>query len=88
MDRWVVGQRVKKSILCIAKDLLKLILFKYTTIFRILQERRIQKLKTQAQISRLCIFNNTPEHELGSPKLFENELIDPPSNSNFDIIQV
>ena len=63
-------------------------LFKYTTIFRILQERRIQKLKTQAQISRLCIFNNTPEHELGSPKLYENELIDPPNNSNFDIIQV
>ena len=32
-------------------------------------------------------FNNTPEQELGSPKLFENELIDPLSNSNFDIVQ-
>ena len=57
-------------------------------IFIILQERRVQKLKIQAQISKAYIFNNTPEHELGSPKLFENELIDPPSNSNFDIVQV
>ena len=48
----------------------------------------MQKLKTQAQTLKTYILDNTPERELGSTKLFENELIDPLSNSNFDIVQV
>ena len=88
--RWVDGGTKREDmILCIAKDLLKPTnSLKYTTIFIILQERRAQKLKIQAQISKAYIFNNTPDHELGSPKLFEDELVDPPSNSNFHIVLV
>ena len=48
----------------------------------------MQKLKSQAQTLKTYILDNTPEHELGSTKLFENELIDPLATAIFDIVQV
>ena len=65
-----MGQN-EDQILCIVKDPLKPILIQIHYDFYNSLGRRVQKLKTQAQISRLCIFNNTPEHELGSPKLLK-----------------
>ena len=65
--------------------------FKYIQIFTIFQhlgKACVETENSSSNLKSIHIFNNTPEHELGSPKLLENELIDLLGNSNFDIIQV
>ena len=84
----MVGLKTQDNFIHSSRSSLCQLSFKYIRIQILLLGKACVETENSSSNLKSIHFNNTPEHELGSPKLFENELIDPPSNSNFDIIQV
>ena len=74
---WVVGLKTQDNFIHSSRSSLCQLSFKYIRIQILLLGKACVETENSSSNLKSIHFNNTPEHELGSPKLFENELIDP-----------
>ena len=85
---WVVGLKTQDDFIHRSRFSLCQPILKYIRIPILLLGKACVETENSSSNLKSIHLNNTPEHELGSPKLFENELIDPLATAIFDIVQV